>query len=68
MAYSKTDIERDTVRGRYTWSYLMSCVKSRAARNIISGEALSDKHGKPNGGFFCSLSSTPPVGPPILVI
>ena len=68
MAISKSDIRCNTVRGQYTWSYLISSVMSRAVRSLISGEALSHKHGRPNGGFFCFLSSIPPVGPPISVL
>lgn len=66
MAYGKTDIRRNTVRGQYTWSYLFSYPKSREVRKMIASKALSDKHGIPNGGFLCSICSTPPVGPPIL--
>ena len=68
MAYSKTDIKHNTVRGQYTWSYLLSCAKSRSVRDMISGKALSDNYRKPNSGFFCFFSSIPPVGPPISVL
>lgn len=68
MSIGKSDVKRNTVRGRYTWSYLISCVKSRAVRSLISGEALSDKQGRSNSGFFCFLSSITPVGPPIFVL
>ena len=68
MAISEEDIERNRVRGQYTWSYLLSYGDFCAVRSLISGEALSDKHGIPNGGFLSSLSSIPPVGPPISVL
>lgn len=68
MAIGKSDVKLNTVRGRYTWSYLISCVMSRAVRSLISGEALSDKHRRPNNGFFYFLSSISPVGPPISVL
>ena len=68
MAISEEDIERNRVRGQYTWSYLLSYGDFCAVRSLISGEALSDKHGRPNNGFFCFLSSISPVGPPISVL
>ena len=68
MAFREENIRRNTVRSQFTWSYISSYLKSREVRKLIASEALSDRHARPNGGFFCSLSSTPPVGPPILVI
>ena len=52
------------LRGVYTWSYLIASVKSRAARHLVSSNALCDKFGVPNGYSLLAKTTNPPSAPP----
>lgn len=52
------------LRGVYTWSYLCSCVKSRAVRVFVSDNALCDKFGVPNAFALSTKAVHPPSAPP----
>ena len=52
------------MRSVYTWSYLIASVKSRAARHLVSSNALCDKFGVPNGYALLAKTTNPPSAPP----
>jgi hypothetical protein len=52
------------LRGVYTWSYLIASVKSRAARHLVSSNALCDKFGVPNAFALSTKAAHPPSAPP----
>jgi len=52
------------LRGLYTWSYLIGSVKSRAARYLVSCNALCDKFGVPNAVALSTKAVHPPSAPP----
>ena len=64
MSFGWTDTRCDTLRGQYTWSYLIASVKSRAARYLVSSNALCDKFGVPNGEALSAKTTNPPSAPP----
>ena len=64
MSLGWTDTRRNTLRSQYTWPYVISSVKSRAARLYVSGNALCDIHGTPNEIALCAKHTNPPSAPP----
>jgi hypothetical protein len=64
MSFGCTDTTSNRLRGVYTWSYLIASVKSRAARHLVSSNALCDKFGVPNGEALSAKAAHPPSAPP----
>ena len=64
MSFGWTDTRSDTLRGQYTWPYIISCVKSRAVRVYVSDNALCDKFGVPNALALSTKDVHPPSAPP----
>ena len=64
MSFGRTDTRSNRLKGQYTWSYVISSVKSRAVRLYVSGTALCDIHGIPNAMALYAKHTNPPSAPP----
>ena len=64
MLVAAGNTKGNRLRGIYTWSYLIASVKSRAARYLVSSNALCDKFGVPNGDALLAKTTNPPSAPP----
>jgi len=64
MLFAAGNTTSNRLRGVYTWSYLIASVKSRAARSLVSSNALCDRFGVPNGEALSAKTTNPPSAPP----